>query len=495
MDSELPLVLIILDGFGCSETKDNNAITKAKTTAWHDLQLHCPNTMLSASGLDVGLPPGQMGNSEVGHMTIGSGRVIYQDLSKINLAIADGSFFNNPVLAKAMTKTAANNKALHVLGLLSPGGIHSHTDHIAAIINMAQENKIEKIYLHAFLDGRDTPPKSAMLSIQKFAPYIVSMMGRFYAMDRDKRKERTEAAVNLLLKGTAAYYAQDPIQAINAAYARGETDEFVSPTQIKPVTINEDDTVICMNFRADRMRQICHALIEARPALSKNIITLTEYDKTLPVQVAFAPLAVNDTLPEVLANNGLTQLHIAETEKYAHVTFFFNAGKEQPVIGEERILIPSPKVATYDLAPQMSAEQITAAIITAITHKQYDVIICNYANADMLGHTGNLSATISAIEEIDNCIGKIVTAINSFGGSVLITADHGNAELMWDVEHNQPHTAHTTNLVPLLYVGPKKIKFKNDKTYGLQNIAPTMLELLGIPKPAAMTGESIISTD
>lgn len=494
MNMDKPLVLIVLDGYGYKADKLNNAIMQANTPVWNDLWSKCPHTLISASGLDVGLPEGQMGNSEVGHMTIGAGRVIFQDLTRINRAIATGTFATNPVLLAALNKAKQNKSAVHVLGLLSPGGIHSHEKHIAALLELAQQNKTSPIYLHAFLDGRDTAPQSAQPSLEKFKPYIASIMGRFYAMDRDNRAERTQAAIDLLLFDKAEFKARDPIAGLEAAYARGETDEFVQPTLIKPVIIKPDDVVICMNYRSDRMRQLCHALLKEMPELAASFVTLTEYDSKLPVQIAFPPQQTHDTLSEVISKNNLAQLHIAETEKYPHITFFFNAGKEERVYGEERVVIPSPQVLTYDQKPEMSAQQITDALVAAIENKKYDVIIANYANADMVGHTGNLPATIKAIEVIDQCLGRLVQAAQQFGGELLITSDHGNAETMWDESTKQPHTAHTTNLVPLIYVGKRKITFKSDKTYGLQDIAPTMLELISIKKPEVMTGNSLIAT-
>ncbi len=497
MRTSKPLMLIILDGWGVGTNNDHNAIELANLPTWQQLIRTCPHTELSASGLDVGLPPGQMGNSEVGHMTMGAGRVIYQDLTRINRAIEDKSFFANPTLLTAIQKAKKNNSAVHILGLLSPGGIHSHEDQIAALITMLTAHDLTGVYLHAFLDGRDTPPKSAQASLEKFSPYITSIMGRYYAMDRDKRMERTQAAIDLLVNAQASYHAQDPMLALESAYLRGETDEFVAPTIIKDVKVQANDIVICMNFRTDRMRQICHALIAAVPTLSsnKNLFTLTAYDQQLPANVIFAPQDTQETFSEIISAHNLTQLHIAETEKYAHVTFFFNAGKEEPVPGEDRILIPSPKVTTYDLEPAMSAEAITAVLLDAIQHKKYDVIVCNFANADMVGHTGNMLATITALEVLDKCLQKIVIALREVGAAALITSDHGNAETMWDATTQQAHTAHTTNLVPLIYIGTQSVKFKTDKIYGLQDIAPTMLGLLNINAPHSMTGTNIISKD
>jgi len=495
MQTTKPLLLIILDGWGYTKASSTNAITQANTPVWNKLWATCPHTLISASGVDVGLPPGQMGNSEVGHMTLGAGRVIFQDLSRITTAISDQSFFKNATLVKALELAKQNNKTVHILGLLSPGGVHSHEDHILSMLEMAKQHKIQDVYVHAFLDGRDVPPKSARSSIEKIEPYIVSIMGRFYAMDRDQRFERTQAAIDLLVHGNAAFTANNATQGIELAYARGETDEFVQPTQIKPVTIKPGDCVIFMNFRSDRARQLSHALVQTIPELSGKLVTLTEYDATLPACVVFPTQQTSDTFSDVIAQQNLTQLHIAETEKYAHVTFFFNAGREAAVVGESRTLIPSPRVNTYDQQPAMSAQLITNELVLAIELKQFDVIICNFANADMVGHTGIMPATITAIEAIDACLGRILEAINKSGGQAIITSDHGNAEIMWDDQSQQPHTAHTTNLVPIIYIGPKTLQFKTDRIYGLQDVAPTLLELLKIDKPAAMTGISMISAD
>lgn len=490
-----PLILLILDGWGHTPQDTNNAIAQASTPNWDKLIDQNPHTLVSGSGKDVGLPDGQMGNSEVGHMTIGSGRVIYQDLTRINNAIADESFFDNSVLSKAI-KTS---KRIHILGLLSPGGVHSHQDHIFNMIKMAAD---VQVFVHPFLDGRDTPPQSAESSLkelsaivsQKSNTHIVDIMGRFYAMDRDKRTERTQAATDCLTKGKSDFKATDAIQALQAAYERGETDEFVRPCKITnadgiDTNICDGDTVIFMNFRADRARQLSSALLNAKKI---NLITLTEYDADMDAEVVFTKPAVNNILSEVIAANNLQQLHIAETEKYAHVTFFFNAGRELPFKGEERILIPSPKVATYDQSPTMSAPAITSAIIKAIKEQQHHVIIANFANADMVGHTGNLEAAIAAIESLDNCIGKITKTLKEYGGQMLITADHGNAEVMWDEQAMQAHTAHTTNLVPLVYVGSLPVKFLTGN-FGLQDIAPTMLKLLGLEIPKEMTGKPIFT--
>ncbi len=503
MQANTPLLLIVLDGWGEQAADAANAISLARTPTWNKLWSSQPHTLLSASGLDVGLPEGQMGNSEVGHMTLGSGRVIYQDLTLINKAIADRSFLQNKVLLNALAQAKTQGGAVHVLGLLSPGGVHSHQLQIFAMLKMAAQQQASQIYVHAFLDGRDTPPQSATQSLQALQEVcqaqtntaIASIMGRFYAMDRDKRTERTNAALDLLVNGKAEYSADSALAGLEEAYARGETDEFVKPTKIIPTTIKQNDVVIFMNFRADRARQLSYALIKALPGLETSFVTLTEYDAELPVQVAFPKVTNINTLGEVLQQNKLTQLRIAETEKYAHVTFFFNAGREDPFNGESRKLVPSVKVTTYDTQPAMSAQEITDELLTAIKEKTYAVIICNFANPDMVGHTGNLPATISAIETIDHCLGQIVAALTEYGGQALITADHGNAEHMWDEQTQQPHTAHTTNLVPLIYVGTQALKFKPNtaqQIFGLKDVAPTILDLLQLKAPAEMTGVSLI---
>lgn len=503
MQTSEPLLLIVLDGWGHQAASNTNAISQAKTPVWDRLLANSPNSLIAASGLNVGLPDKQMGNSEVGHMTLGAGRVIYQDLTLINNAIADGSFYKNPVLLAALNTAKLAGSTVHVLGLLSPGGVHSHEQQIYALLKMARQQQAPKICMHAFLDGRDTPPQSALASIQNLEQVcaqqdvaIASIMGRFYAMDRDKRTERTNAAVDLLINGITAFTADSAAAGLNMAYARGETDEFVQPTKIKNLTIQENDLVIFMNFRSDRARQLSYALINKVKNLSHNFVTLTEYDPQLPAKVAFPKLPIINSLGEILQQHNLKQLRIAETEKYAHVTFFFNAGREQPFIGEERIMIPSPKVTTYDLEPAMSALAITDNLLNCIKNKTSQVIICNFANADMLGHTGQFTATVTAIETLDACLGKIIAALNQYGGQALITADHGNAETMWDEANQQPHTAHTANLVPIIYIGPNKVQFKPESGnthFGLCDVAPTMLDLLNIAKPLEMTGSSLIA--
>lgn len=508
MKTRRPYLLMILDGWGYSEQTEGNAIAQAHTPTWDRLWQHCPHTLISGSGLEVGLPEGQMGNSEVGHLNMGAGRVVPQDFVRIGQAIADGAFFEQSVLINAVK--AAGNHAVHIMGLLSPGGVHSHEDHLIAMIRLAALQGAKHIYLHAFLDGRDTPPKSAQASIDKieavFAELGVgqfaSIAGRYYAMDRDQRWERVQPVYDMLTQGNAEYSADNATDALMQAYARGESDEFVLPTIIKPsIRINDGDAVIFMNFRADRARQLSRALVcedfnrfqrVARPKLSA-FVCLTEYASDIPAQVVYQPQVLSNVLGEYLANQGLNQLRIAETEKYAHVTFFFNGGREAPFTGEQRILIPSPKVATYDVQPEMSAPELTDALVSAIESLEFDVIICNYANPDMVGHTGNMKAAIKAVETIDVCLNQVVEALQAVGGELLLTADHGNVEKMVNPETHEPHTAHTNFVVPLLYVG-RPAHF--DKTMGaLTDVAPTLLKIMGLPQPAEMTGHHLVEFD
>lgn len=508
-----PLLLLILDGWGYSKENKHNAIALAKTPHWDTLLKTCTHTLLNASGLAVGLPEGQMGNSEVGHLTIGAGRVLYQDLTRINKSIAEGDFFQNAVLLSALKKAQASQKAVHILGLLSPGGIHSHENHIYALLKLCAQQNIKNCYIHAFLDGRDTPPKSAAHYItaleNKCAALktgkISSLMGRYYAMDRDARWERTQAAYNCLALGEANYQANTALDALKQAYGRGETDEFVKPTCIHatqdlPTKIEADDIVIFMNFRADRARQLSRAFLNVDFSNFKrkqhfnadNFISLTQYAKDIPSQIAYPQQSLENDLGSYLAQQGLTQLRIAETEKYAHVTFFFNGGVEKAYPNETRLLIPSKKVATYDLTPEMCAIEITTRILAAIEEKKFDVIICNFANPDMLGHTGNLRATQTAITCIDDCIGKLISALQKQGGEAIITADHGNAECMYDEKTKQAHTAHTTEPVPFVYVGrAAKIKQPHHNAT-LADIAPTLLAVLDLPIPKEMLGENLI---
>lgn len=506
-----PLALIILDGWGYSPTAEYNAIYAADTPTWNQLWQSNPHLLITGSGEEVGLPLGQMGNSEVGHLHIGAGRLVPQDLMRIDNDIENGNFFSNPVLNEAMLLAKKKHSAVHILGLLSPGGVHSHEKHIHAILKMAAQHHLEDCFVHAILDGRDTPPRSALASIAALEKVIhsnqcgqiASLIGRYYAMDRDHRWERTEKAYDLYTSGEAEFHATSAAIALEMAYERNENDEFVQATSIhannkNAVTINDDDVIIFMNFRADRARQLTRAFVTPNfdgfnrkkwPRLSA-FVSLTKYAANIPTQIAYPPIELNNLLGEYLAANGMKQLRIAETEKYAHVTFFFNGGIEKPNEGEDRILVPSPKVNTYDLKPEMSAFDLTDQLVNAIKSHKYDVIICNFANPDMVGHTGNMAATIKAIEVIDQCLEKIITSLKEVGGEAIITADHGNAELMYDNQTTQPHTAHTSNLVPFLYVGrPAKVTADHGS---LTDIAPTMLHLLDLAQPKDMTGKSLL---
>ncbi|CAM3654588.1 2,3-bisphosphoglycerate-independent phosphoglycerate mutase [Pseudomonas reidholzensis] len=502
-----PLVLIILDGFGHSESPEYNAIFAANTPVYDRLRATLPHGLISGSGMDVGLPDGQMGNSEVGHMNLGAGRVVYQDFTRVTKAIRDGEFFENPVLCGAVDKAAGAGKAVHILGLLSDGGVHSHQDHLVAMAELAAQRGAEKIYLHAFLDGRDTPPRSAQSSIElldaAFAKLgkgrIASIIGRYFAMDRDNRWDRVSAAYNLIVDSAAEYSADTAVAGLEAAYARDESDEFVKATRIgEAVKVEDGDAVIFMNFRADRARELSRAFVEpdfnefprARLPKLAAYIGLTQYSAKIAAPAAFAPASLDNVLGEYLAKHGKTQLRIAETEKYAHVTFFFSGGREEPFEGEERILIPSPKVATYDLQPEMNAPEVTDRIVEAIEQQRFDVIVVNYANGDMVGHTGVFDAAVKAVEALDTCVGRIVEALDKVDGEALITADHGNVEQMEDECTGQAHTAHTTEPVPFIYVGKRKLKVRDGGV--LADVAPTMLQLLGLDKPAEMTGTSIL---
>jgi len=506
-----PVVLVILDGFGERPPAPDNPIANASMPNWRQLLASTPHTTIDASELRVGLPPGQMGNSEVGHLNIGAGRVVYQDFTRIDHAIATGEFAANPVLTTAVDTARTRQSALHVLGLLSPGGVHSHERQIAAMVELAAARGATRILVHAFLDGRDTPPRSAgpslafLESVCARSPgaRIASIVGRYYAMDRDQRWDRVAEAYDLLVDGRAPYAAASASLALEAAYARGENDEFVKATAIvdpsgKPATMADGDVVVFMNFRADRAREMTRALTSPEfagfprprvPALA-GFVCLTSYgDEFAALPAAFPPQTIGNSFGEYLAHLGLTQLRIAETEKYAHVTYFFNGGVEQVYPGEDRILVPSPKVATYDLQPEMSAPEVTDKLVAAITSRKYDAIVCNYANADMVGHTGNFDATVHAVETLDACIGRVVAAARDVGGEVLITADHGNAEMMFDPATGQPHTAHTLNRVPFVYAGRPATMAADG---ALQDIAPTMLALMGLPQPPEMTGKSLV---
>ena len=507
-----PVLLIILDGFGYREDCDDNAICQARKPQWNFLWSTYPHTTIDASEKWVGLPMQQMGNSEVGHMNIGAGRVVYQDYTKIEHAIETGAFFENPALKNAVE--VGRKTALHVLGLVSPGGVHSHESQIHAMLKMAAKAGVKNLYVHAFLDGRDTPPKSAQPSLEALEEKYrelgtgrtASICGRYFAMDRDKRWDRVVQAYQLIVDGQGQHHAESAVDGLAAAYARGEADEFVKATAIvpvhaQPVRINDGDAVVFMNFRADRARQLTTALTDEsfdgfpRPRKPKlgYFCTLTTYGEDYAhIPAAFPPQSIDNGFGEYLAKQGFKQLRIAETEKYAHVTYFFNGGVETPYPGEDRVMVPSPKVATYDLKPEMSAREVTDKLVEAIRSRKYDAIVCNYANGDMVGHTGNLEAATRAIEVLDECVGKVVAAMREAGGEVLITADHGNAEMMSDPSTHQAHTAHTLNVVPLLYIGRKA---KMTEGGALQDVAPTLLSMMGLPQPAEMTGKPLVRFD
>jgi 2,3-bisphosphoglycerate-independent phosphoglycerate mutase len=507
-----PIALIILDGWGYREDPDDNAILAASTPEWDRLWNECPHTLIHASGATVGLPGEQMGNSEVGHLNLGSGRVVYQEFTRVNRSIRTGSFFSNHTLLRAVKQAAETDKALHVFGLLSRGGVHSHEDHIHAMIKMALDNGVSKVYLHASLDGRDTPPKSAEESIalmeEKFIEYgggcFASVVGRFYSMDRDHRWPRVEAAYDLITQGKGEYQSETALEALEASYARDETDEFVKASAIvpageAPVVMEDGDVVVSMNFRSDRARQLTRAFTEPdfdgfeRKLVPKlgSYTSLTEYNREFDVPIAFPPERLPNVFGEYLSSKGMRQLRIAETEKYAHVTFFFNGGEEQPFEGEDRILIPSPQVATYDSQPEMNAPQLTDQLVGAIESGLYDAIICNFANADMVGHTGDFSAAVKAVESLDVCLGRVRQSLHKIGGEMLVTADHGNAEQMRGEGTGQPHTAHTTNPVPLVYVGREA--YFSEPGGGLSDVIPTMLALMELDQPIEMTGKCLLS--
>lgn len=502
-----PVLLLILDGFGYREAAADNAIALAHTPNLDRLWAAHPHALIHASEHHVGLPGGQMGNSEVGHLNIGAGRVVYQDLERVHLAIEDNSFFTNPALTEAVQAASRNQHALHIFGLLSDGGVHSHEQHLHAMLDMAAQGGVQHVYVHAFLDGRDTPPRSAATYLQRMEAHcaktgvgrIATVSGRYYAMDRDQRWQRVEIAWRAIVRGQAEFHAATAEQALQEAYARGETDEFVKPATIgAPVRVEDGDVIVFMNFRSDRARELSRAFIEpgfshferGSPPQLGGYCTLTDYGLApLPAKVAFLPQTIHNGLGEYISGLGLRQLRIAETEKYPHVTFFFNGGEEQPYAGEDRILVPSPHVATYDLQPEMSAPEVTEKLEAAILSQRYDAIMCNYANADMVGHTGNLQAAVRAIEALDQAMGRVVAAMQKTGGDVLITSDHGNAECMQNHADQQPHTQHTTNLVPLLYVGrPAQL----EETGTLSDIAPTLLHLMGLPQPPEMTGRPLL---
>ncbi len=509
-----PLILVVLDGWGYSDDTSYNAIHAADKPVWDRWWNECPHTLISASGLDVGLPDDQMGNSEVGHMHIGAGRLVPQEFTRIGMAIEDGSFFANGPLLGALRAVARSGRTLHVLGLASPGGVHSHEDHLLALLEMAERNGVQSISVHAFLDGRDTPPRSAADTLGRLqlrchalrGARVASIIGRYFAMDRNRHWDRVAIAWRLIVDGQGLHTATDPLIGLDQAYARGENDEFVQATAIvpaggEPSRVVDGDVVVFMNFRADRARELTEAFIRddfphferaRRPRLAQYV-TLTEYAQDYPVTVAYPPQALDNTFGEYVSRLGLRQLRIAETEKYAHVTFFFNGGEERVFPGEDRVLVPSPHVATYDLKPEMSAPEVTDRLVERIASGRYHAIICNFANPDMVGHTGNFEATVKAIETIDACLGRIETAARAAGAELLVTADHGNAEKMRGVSTKmtpgQPHTAHTSNVVPLVYVG-READVAPDGT--LADIAPTMLAIMGLPIPPQMTGRPLV---
>jgi 2,3-bisphosphoglycerate-independent phosphoglycerate mutase len=503
-------MLMILDGFGENPNNEGNAVNLAKKPNIDKLRKICPVSHIDASGAAVGLPDGQMGNSEVGHTNIGAGRIVYQKLTKITKSIEDGDFFSIPEFTEAIENVKKNNSKLHIMGLLSDGGVHSHQRHLYGLLELAKRKGLDNnVFIHAFMDGRDTLPASGEGYIQelqekmkeKGVGKIATLSGRYYAMDRDKRWDRVEKAYNALVKGEGVL-AKDPIQAIEESYQQEIFDEFVVPTVItdandQPLAkIESGDSVIFFNFRPDRARQLTRAIVDDKfdgfktDKLDIDFVCMTEYDDTMPnVKIAFKPEELTNTFGEVVSNLGKKQLRIAETEKYAHVTFFFNGGREEPYPGEDRILVNSPKVATYDLQPEMSAYEVTEKVVEAINSEKYDTIILNFANTDMVGHTGNIDAAIKAVEAVDKCVGEIVEAVQKQNGVLLITADHGNAEQMIDYQTGEPLTSHTTNLVPLILVGMENVELKDGR---LCDLTPTMLDIMEEQKPKEMTGESLL---
>ncbi|MBA1341746.1 MAG: 2,3-bisphosphoglycerate-independent phosphoglycerate mutase [ANME-2 cluster archaeon] len=502
------LILIILDGWGINPEIEGNAIANAATPVMDYLIGKYPNSTLEASGEAVGLPPGQMGNSEVGHMNLGSGRVVYQDITRIDKSIRDVEFFSNNVLTDAVEHALTNVSSLHLIGLLSDGGVHSHIKHLFALLEMAKNGGLEKVFVHAFLDGRDVPPHCAGKYITRTEDMmrtlgtgkIATVGGRYYGMDRDNRWERVQLAYDALVLGKGLT-SPDAGEAVRAAYSRGENDEFVKPTVIldgnhPTATIQDNDAVIFFNFRPDRARELTRALtmqdfswFERQKESNIHFVCMTRYDETFDIPIAFPPAHIDNTLAEYLSKNRKKQLHIAETEKYAHVTFFFNGGVEKPYKGEDRILIHSPDVATYDLKPEMSAYEVTDAVVEKIVSDDYDVIILNYANPDMVGHSGIMDATVKAVEVVDECLGRVVRAVVDMGGAALITADHGNCEQMIYYGDKGPHTTHTTNRVPLVFVSDMDVDLRDGI---FADVAPTILEVLHLDVPPRMTGQSLL---
>ncbi len=505
-----PHVLMIVDGFGLRDEKDGNAIAAAKTPFFDEVWSDYPHVGISASGEAVGLMPGLMGNSEVGHMNIGAGRVVVQDIDRINNAIADGSFFENPALLSAAETAVRRGSRLHLMGLVSDGGVHSSDHHYFALLEFCRRRGLtgDRVVFHAFLDGRDTPPRSAEKYLRavedKMAELgtgvLATVIGRYFAMDRDQRWDRVERAYDALVRGVAAEEVSSAEEAVSRAYEAGENDEFVQPRIIRGTPrIGRGDAVIAFNYRSDRMREITEAFVlpgfegfDVEKNLDLAYVTMTQYKKGYPVPVAFAPVPLDMVFGELAEKKGLRQLRIAETEKYAHVTFFFNGGREEPFEGEDRIIVPSPKVATYDLQPEMSAPQVTEKVVDDLRHRRHDVVIMNFANPDMVGHTGFFDAAVAAVEAVDRGAMAIKETVLELGGSMLFTADHGNVEMMFDPATGQPHTAHTTNLVPLVAIDPS-LKGRSLRSGGrLADVIPTFLEMIGVEQPPQMTGHSLL---
>ena len=510
MKTSGPLVLVVLDGWGLREQREGNAIKLSRTPTYLELLDRYPHSSLQASGEHVGLPEGQMGNSEVGHITMGAGRVVYQDLTRIDKSISDGDFSTKPALIDAMERCKGDKHALHLIGLVSPNGIHSHTRHLYALIETAARHKLTRVFVQAFTDGRDTSPAGGAGFVGELETVmskagtgrVASVGGRYYGMDRDNRWERTTKAYDAIVSG-AGPRSQSAVEYIRKSYEGGVSDEFIIPGTIvdandRPIgPIRDGDSVIFFNFRSDRARQLTRALaldqfdgFERKPRVSVHMTTMTQYDRTFTFPVIFPPQSMSGSFAEVLTGTPMTNLRVAETEKYPHVSYFFNCGIEKPYPGEDRILVPSPKVPTYDLQPEMSAKGITDTLVNDVEGRKHDVIICNFANADMVGHTGNLEAAVKAVEMIDHCLGRIVRAVRDAGGVLLVTADHGNAEEMWNTRLNEPHTAHTSNPVPVIVVQDVKGMRLRDGG-SLRDIAPTMLGILGVPASKEMTGQDL----
>ena len=506
-----PLVLIVLDGWGDSSERRGNAIEQARTPVYRELRARYPSSLLTTCGEAVGLPAGQMGNSEVGHMNLGAGRVVFQDLTRIDQAIAGGALATNDALNRLFDSCATGDRSLHLVGLVSDGGVHAHQRHLHALIGLAAKRGLTRVFIHAITDGRDTAPTGGAGYLATLRDVcasagvgrIATICGRYHAMDRDRRWDRTRRSYDVMTRGIGER-GPDPVALVERAYARGITDEFIEPCVVtdaddQPVgLIRDDDAVLFFNYRADRARQLTQALAfdefdgfdrTARPAI--RVTTLTEYDATYKLPVLFDRPTFSGNLSEVLTRHGRTNLRLAETEKYAHVTYFFNCGEEQPAHGEDRILVPSPTVPTYDLQPEMSASGITDHLVADLKARRHDVVICNFANADMVGHTGNFDAAVAAVQTLDHCLGRIMRAAKESGATVIITADHGNAEQMWDAERNGPHTAHTTNPVPLLLIGPDVRPDLRLRNGALRDVAPTMLGILGLEQPPEMTGRDL----